>query len=452
MPRNGSGTYTRPQSDYVPGTTILATSVNSDLNDMAQALTASIARDGQTTPTGNLPMGNFRHTGVADGTARTDYAALGQTQNGAFLWGNTAGGTANAATISLNPPLAAYAAGQAFRFQTGAADNTSAVTLNVNSLGAVAVNKGDGTAALAAGDLPASAMVTVVHDGTRFRLIDPATNDALVQAWVDLASATTTDLGTVGANVRITGTTTITGFGTAASGTTRKLRFAAALTLTHNATSLILPGAADITTAAGDTAEVISLSAGNWVLVDFTRAAAGYAGNILLANPVAAANIGINRGTEQATSAGTQVQYDFGSIPAGVRRVKLLLKQVSTNGTSHLAVRLGTSGGIVSSGYDCMFSYDAPGVGGVTSVGTGAFGISNGSIVDTHTGIMTFENQSGNLWLCSYIGMLAVNADRYRTHCAGFVDLGAVLTQLRLTTNSGTPVFDAGFIQLKWEF
>jgi hypothetical protein len=269
MPRNGSGTYTRPQSDYVAGTTILATSVNSDLNDMAQALTASIARDGQTTPTGNMPMGNFRHTGVADGTARTDYAALGQTQNGAFLWGGTAGGTANAATISLNPPLAAYAAGQAFRFQTGAATNTSAVTLNVNSLGAVAVNKGDGTLALGAGDLPASAMVTVVHDGTRFRLVDVA-SDA---PWVDLASATTTDLSTVGANVRITGTTTITSFGTAPSGVTRKLRFAAALTLTHNATSLILPGAADITTAAGDTAEAISLGAGNWVLVDFTRAA-----------------------------------------------------------------------------------------------------------------------------------------------------------------------------------
>jgi hypothetical protein len=265
MPRNGSGTYTRPQSDYIPGTTILATSVNSDLNDMAQALTASIARDGQTIPTANLPMGNFRHTGVSDGTARTDYAALGQVQNGEFVWGGTASGTANAATISLNPPLAAYAAGQAFRFQTGAAANTSAVTLNVNSLGAVAVNKGDGTLALGAGDLPASAMVTVVHDGTRFRLVDVA-SDA---PWVDLASATTTNLSTVGANVRITGTTTITGFGTAPSGTTRKLRFAAALTLTHNATSLILPGAANITTAAGDTAEAISLGSGNWVMVNY---------------------------------------------------------------------------------------------------------------------------------------------------------------------------------------
>ncbi len=390
MPRNGSGTYTRPQSDYVPGTTILATSVNSDLNDMAQALTASIARDGQTTPTGNMPMGNFRHTGVADGTARTDYAALGQTQNGAFLWGGTAGGTANAATISLNPPLAAYAAGQAFRFQTGAAANTSAVTLNVNSLGAVAVNKGDGTTALGAGDLPASAMVTVVHDGTRFRLIDPAPFEDLSVTTAKIADGAVT--------------------------------FAKIQNIT--------------------TAQVLGR----------VTAGSGAIEEIPLGNSAAALSLGINRGTEQATSAGTQVQYDFGSIPAGVRRVKLLLKQVSTNGTSHLAVRLGTSGGIVSSGYDCMFSYDAPGVGGVTSVGTGAFGISNGSIVDTHTGIMTFENQSGNLWLCSYIGMMAVNADRYRTHCSGFVDLGGGLTQLRLTTNSGTPVFDTGAIQLKWEF
>jgi hypothetical protein len=416
---------------------------------MAQALTASIARDGQTIPTANMPMGNFRHTGVADGAARTDYAALGQTQNGAFLWGNTAGGTANAATISLNPPLAAYAAGQAFRFQTGAAANTSAVTLNVNSLGAVAVNKGDGTTALAAGDMPASAMVTVVHDGTRFRLIDPATNDALVQAWVDLASATTTDLSTVGANVRITGTTTITGFGTAASGITRKLRFAAALTLTYNATSLILPAAANITTAAGDTAEVISLGAGNWVLVNFTRAAAGYAGNILLANPVAAANIGINRGTEQATTSGTEI--DFTGIPAGVRRITVMLDQVSTNGASNLTVRLGTSGGIVATGYDGIQGVGDSVPGAFANISTG-FDVYNAGAGEVTTGRMVLENQSGNLWLCTFQGFVAQGASRYFSRTSGRVSLSGALTQLRFTTTAGTPTFDLGAINIMWEF
>jgi hypothetical protein len=420
---------------------------------MAQALTASIARDGQTTPTGNLPMGNFRHTGVADGTARTDYAALGQTQNGAFLWGGTAGGTANAATISLNPPLAAYAAGQAFRFISSAA-NTGAVTLNVNSLGAVAVNKGDGTVALAAGDLPASAMVTVVHDGTRFRLIDPAivtpvTLDAITPAWVDLASATTTDLGTVTANVRITGTTTITGFGTATSGITRKLRFAAALTLTYNATSLILPGAADITTAAGDTAEAISLGSGHWVVVDFTRAAAGYAGNILLANPVAAANIGINRGTEQATTSGTE--KDFPGIPAGVRRITVMLDQVSTNSTSHLTVRLGTSGGIVATGYDGIQGVGDSVPGIFSGISTG-FDLYNAAAAEDTTGIMTIVNQSGNLWLASFNGFVRSGASRYSSRMNGRVSLSGALTQLRFTTLAGTPTFDLGAVNIMWEF
>lgn len=91
--------------------------------------------------------------------------------------------------------------------------------------------------------------------------------------WVDLASAATTDLGAqTSDNLRITGTTTITSFGTAANGVTRNLRFAAVLTLTHNATSLILPGGANITTAAGDTATAKSLGSGNWVVVDYQRA------------------------------------------------------------------------------------------------------------------------------------------------------------------------------------
>jgi hypothetical protein len=104
-----------------------------------------------------------------------------------------------------------------------------------------------------------------------------AAHDLLTAPWVDLASAGTTDIGAANsANVRITGTTTITSFGTAPSGVTRNLRFAAALTLTHNATSLILPGAANITTAAGDTAIAMSLGSGNWVLANYMPAS-GYA-------------------------------------------------------------------------------------------------------------------------------------------------------------------------------
>jgi hypothetical protein len=98
-------------------------------------------------------------------------------------WGGTAGGTANAPTISLNPPITAYTAGQEFEFISNAAANTGAVTIDVNGLGAVAVNKGDGTVPLAAGDIPASHVITVRYDGTRFRLTSPVPY-ALVDASV----------------------------------------------------------------------------------------------------------------------------------------------------------------------------------------------------------------------------------------------------------------------------
>lgn len=88
-----------------------------------------------------------------------------------------------------------------------------------------------------------------------------------------LASATTTDLGAqVSDAVLISGTTTITGFGTADAGRIVKVRHSGALTLTHNGTSLILPGAANITTAAGDTYDAESLGSGNWVVRAYQKA------------------------------------------------------------------------------------------------------------------------------------------------------------------------------------
>jgi hypothetical protein len=88
-----------------------------------------------------------------------------------------------------------------------------------------------------------------------------------------IVSATTIDLGvTTGNIVDVTGTTTITGLGTAASGITRLVRFTDALILTHNATSLILLSGASITTAAGDIAAFSSLGSGNWHMVFYQRA------------------------------------------------------------------------------------------------------------------------------------------------------------------------------------
>jgi hypothetical protein len=88
----------------------------------------------------------------------------------------------------------------------------------------------------------------------------------------DVASAATCDIGAAASlKVRITGTTAITSFGTAANAL-RLIDFADALTLTHNAVSLILPTGANIVTAAGDTAIATSDAAGNWRIRHYQRA------------------------------------------------------------------------------------------------------------------------------------------------------------------------------------
>lgn len=69
MSRNGSGVYTLPANNpVVTGTSISSTWANNTLGDVASALTQSLSKDGQTTPTNNLTMGGFKLTNLAAGT------------------------------------------------------------------------------------------------------------------------------------------------------------------------------------------------------------------------------------------------------------------------------------------------------------------------------------------------------------------------------------------------
>jgi hypothetical protein len=95
----------------------------------------------------------------------------------------------------------------------------------------------------------------------------------LASKGADISSAGTTDLGAVAGLMHdITGTTTITGLGTVSSGIWKIIKFEGTLTLTHNATSLILPGGANITTADGDIGVFISEGSGNWRCVSYSPA------------------------------------------------------------------------------------------------------------------------------------------------------------------------------------
>ncbi len=89
-----------------------------------------------------------------------------------------------------------------------------------------------------------------------------------------IASASTTVIGAAGTALytTVTGTTTINSFGTVGAGTLRIIEFTGALTITHNGTSMRLPGSANITTAAGDVGFFLSLGSGNWKCLHFSKA------------------------------------------------------------------------------------------------------------------------------------------------------------------------------------
>jgi len=95
---------------------------------------------------------------------------LGPNAAEAYWWGGTAGGTANALTISVAGAPSAYAAGQRYAFVAPLA-NTGAATLAVNSLGAKSILRPEGST-LAAGDIEAGTLVGVTYDGANFRLIN----------------------------------------------------------------------------------------------------------------------------------------------------------------------------------------------------------------------------------------------------------------------------------------
>jgi hypothetical protein len=116
------------------------------------------------------------------------------------------------------------------------------------------------------------------YDGTNWLTIGyiDATNHIWTpviggNAATTVASATTTALcgasgaSPTGAYLTISGTTTITGFGSnCVIGQAKVITFSGVLTLTYNASSMIIPGSANITTAAGDTAVVVYLGSSNW--------------------------------------------------------------------------------------------------------------------------------------------------------------------------------------------
>jgi hypothetical protein len=85
----------------------------------------------------------------------------------------TVAGT-NALTGLATPTLVGYATGAQYSF-IAQNTNTSAVTIDIDTLGVKSITK-FGTVALAAGDIQAGALTLIEYDGTRFQLLNVTNN------------------------------------------------------------------------------------------------------------------------------------------------------------------------------------------------------------------------------------------------------------------------------------
>jgi hypothetical protein len=456
LARNGSGTYSLyvPGNPVITGTTISSTWANNTLNDIATALTNSIAKDGQTTPTANLPMGTFKLTGLGAGSAATDSVNMSQLQAGAA---NHLTGVAGADTItaSATPAITAYAAGNKFTFVAAGA-NTGAVTLNINGLGAKAVTK-SGVGALSAGDIAASSVVSVIYDGTQFQLVAASASSIQSQSSTYFTTGGTSTAYTLtpspALSVLVAGQRFNVKFN-ATAGTTptlaisglaaKSLRYYDATGAKQDVTSTQV--VANLTSdVIYDGTDYVVLNAAGAVNQAATNASyvTGTATNEYLTPAVARAR-NLVAGTAVASTSGTSI--DFTGLPAWVKRITIMLAGVSTSGTSPVLLQIGDSGGIENTGYASTTST----IGGTASNSTAGHLVGGNTAGDVRSGhaLLTLLDSATNTWaISSLIKVSTANLN----YAGGDKALSATLDRVRITTVGGADTFDAGLINIIYE-
>lgn len=166
-----------------------------------------------------------------------------------------------------------------------------------------------------------------------------------------------------------------------------------------------------------------------------------------LLTPAVARAQNIVQGSAVASTSGSA--FDFTSIPSWVKRITILFDRVSTSGSSPILIQLGDSGGIETIGYAGSGTTMTASTAG-SLVYTAGFGIghANGAS-DVMSGSITLTALGGNTWCASGIAALD-NAAASKT-TAGSKTLSAQLDRVRITTVSGTDLFDAGSINILYE-
>jgi len=340
MPRSG-GVYTLPPGYFaVDGTTIEVSQHNPPFEDVAQALTDSLPRDGSAPMTGNLAMGSNKITGLAAATNPADAVRFDQLP------------TFTPTTATLTAGTDAQGQGPITTDQvtiTTAAANPSGATLPtavagkrviIANRGANPVNIYPATGA-AIGALATNAPVLLAVNQSVEFFARSATQ------WEGQISQPLDDDLTAVAGLSTTGLVTRTGAGTVA---TRQI------TSTDGSVTITNPD--------------------------------GVAGNVDLSVTTG----GVSAAT--AASSGTAVDPVL-TIPATATRLWIMFDAVSLNGTDDLLVQIGDSGGIENTGY-------VSGSRETASSSTAGFILFMGNATRAAHGVMELVKGAGNQWFAHH--------------------------------------------------
>lgn len=228
--------------------------------------------------------------------------------------------------------------------------------------------------------------------------------------------------------------TKLTGIETGAQ-VTSKARIEAALTgeitsHTHSAASESAKGLVELATTAGAAAGTDTSRAVTAAGVDAYHKAN---------------NINIGR---SAAASGTAV--DFVGIPAWVKRITVMFDWVSTNGTSPYLIQLGSTTGVQTTGYRGSGS-GAYGTQISTRIFTQGLGVHTGRAEDHCQGHISLIKFSDKTWTMAAL-MSSYGTDTLNYFSSAGVTLASTLDRIRITTENGTDQFNAGTINILWEF
>ena len=151
-------------------------------------------------------------------------------------------------------------------------------------------------------------------------------------------------------------------------------------------------------------------------------------------------------GTLINTTSGTSI--NFTGLPSGIKRITIGFIGVSTNGSSIIIIQLG-AGSVTATGYlGCAVTLAAS--FSAFNTGFAICGASGAAAASVWSGQMILSNIGNNNWTESSILGRSDAADV--AYAGGRLALGGALDRVRLTTVNGTDTFDAGSINILYEF